>query len=260
MPKVSVIFALLITFVFTSANAPTFHLGQDLADAALVDSEEPSGARLEHAGNPYLAFNMIEQEFSEDGALERFEIDELFLPKLNVDLPELFDWSAIDSAYYAHSTRHELDTYASAAFRFASLGTELADRNFGGSVGNARIASGNGGENGATQSAGKGPSNESSDAPTTEVLPETPQVLPQTPDDADEADETGGTEQLAKNDEPTNTEPAQDFVPPLIQEPIVDTSVGAQAPVQVPAPGAFGLFVLGLAGMRLAGREKNGSG
>jgi hypothetical protein len=62
-----------------------------------------AGTALERAGNPDLAFNTMEQEFSEDDALERFEIDELFLPKLNLDLPELFDWSDIDSAYYAHS-------------------------------------------------------------------------------------------------------------------------------------------------------------
>jgi hypothetical protein len=53
-----------------------------------------------HLEEPF-AFSIKPQEFSEDDALDRFEIDEWFLPRLNVELPALFDWSAADSAYYA---------------------------------------------------------------------------------------------------------------------------------------------------------------
>jgi len=54
-------------------------------------------------GKALVAFSINPQELSEDDALDRFEIDEWFLPKLNVELPALFDWSAGDSAYYAHA-------------------------------------------------------------------------------------------------------------------------------------------------------------
>ena len=50
-----------------------------------------------------VAFSTNSQELSEDDALDRFEIDEWFLPKLNVELPALFDWGAGDNAYYAHA-------------------------------------------------------------------------------------------------------------------------------------------------------------
>lgn len=48
-----------------------------------------------------LAFSTRTQELSEDGALPRFEIDEFYLPRLNVLLPDLFKWSHADNAYLA---------------------------------------------------------------------------------------------------------------------------------------------------------------
>ena len=61
----------------------------------------PVGAQA--IGKALVAFSINPQELSEDDALDRFEIDEWFLPKLNVELPALFDWSAGDSAYYANA-------------------------------------------------------------------------------------------------------------------------------------------------------------
>ena len=55
----------------------------------------------DHCGKALVAFSINPQELSEDDALDRFEIDEWFLPKLNVELPALFDWGAGDNAYYA---------------------------------------------------------------------------------------------------------------------------------------------------------------
>ena len=66
---------------------------------ALVVACASTSAGLEE----YFAFSMNPQEFSEDDALDRFEVDEWFLPKLNIELPALFDWGAADSAYYAHA-------------------------------------------------------------------------------------------------------------------------------------------------------------
>ena len=62
---------------------------------AFANATAPSGSASA------LAFSTVEQELSEDDALDRFEIDEWFLPKLNIELRALFDWSSADSAYYA---------------------------------------------------------------------------------------------------------------------------------------------------------------
>jgi hypothetical protein len=80
MFRISTLCALLIALVVTYAGI------------------RPSGT---HGNGSRAAFTTTEQEFSEEGALDRFEIDELFLPKLNIDLPALFDWSDLASAYYA---------------------------------------------------------------------------------------------------------------------------------------------------------------
>lgn len=52
-----------------------------------------------NGGSVQLAFSTKPQELSEDGALPRFEIDEFYLPTLNVLLPDLFKWSHADNAY-----------------------------------------------------------------------------------------------------------------------------------------------------------------
>jgi hypothetical protein len=80
MFKISPLFALLIALTVAYANIC------------------PPGV---HGKESRAAFTTVEQEFSEDDALDRFEIDELFLPKLNIDLRALFDWSDLASAYYA---------------------------------------------------------------------------------------------------------------------------------------------------------------
>jgi hypothetical protein len=46
-----------------------------------------------------LAFSTKPPALSEDDAMARFEIDEFYLPTLNVLLPDLFKWSHADNAY-----------------------------------------------------------------------------------------------------------------------------------------------------------------
>jgi hypothetical protein len=86
MPKACVLVVSLMTLTLVSAIAPA-----------------------SRAWLPELAFSTSEQELSEDDALDRFEIDELFLPRLNVELPELFEWSEIHSAYYAQTNSPALE-------------------------------------------------------------------------------------------------------------------------------------------------------
>jgi hypothetical protein len=265
MSKIHVLCALSLALVVTRANAPTFRLWPDLPTADLVGDDAADIRTASDYDNPYLSFNTLEQEFSEDDALDRFEIDEWFLPRLNVDLPELFDWSNGDNAYYARSLppsqmSYGLDTAAGVSFRTASFGHELAGGRSGGGDGggSASIAAANRGDADASQSNGKGSSSTSESGPKNDVSTETPAG----PDDVvtTDADEA---EQLAKNDEPTNPvyqDVANELLPPLAQAPIIETPIVSNEPVQVPTPGVFGLFVLGLAGMRLAGRKKNRSG
>lgn len=52
-----------------------------------------------NGGAEQLAFSTKPQELSEDDSQARFEIDEFYLPKLNVLLPDLFEWSEADNAY-----------------------------------------------------------------------------------------------------------------------------------------------------------------
>jgi hypothetical protein len=50
-------------------------------------------------GAEQLAFSTKQQVLSEDDALARFEIDEFYLPTLNVLLPDLFEWNHAESVY-----------------------------------------------------------------------------------------------------------------------------------------------------------------
>jgi PEP-CTERM motif len=253
MPKVSALFALLITFAFSNANAPTFQLWRHLPAAEAATNEPDGPGSFADYSNATLAFSQYDQEFSEEGALERFEIDELFLPRLNVELPELFDWNEVDSSYYADlaqptlSMSYELSTLPATPIRLTSIGHNLAGRPHA-VGGGARVAGTTGSESSSTQSAGKGAS------VTTSV------TEPTTANDT-----SGFVEQSAENDEPLPDEESENIaaetVPPLPQGPIfLDLPLDSKEPVQVPAPGALGLFALGLAGMRLAGRKKNRSG
>jgi hypothetical protein len=251
MFKVSVAFALISTLAFTNANAPTFQLWRELPTAALSSPDESTASyTTDYVPGALFAFGSLNQELSEEGALDRFEVDDMFLPKLNVDLPELFDWSDIENTYFAQDPAtlsappsFALDNYGGAAFRVASLG---ASGN--GGIG-ARIASSAAATEQSTQTAGKSSGSEqiTSSDPIGEEVP-----APQ--------DE----EQFAGIDVPA------DLIDQIVQLP-TDTSmmdklidapapIASKDPVQVPAPGAFGLFVLGLAGLRLAVRKKNGSG
>ncbi|HVF16648.1 MAG TPA: hypothetical protein VNA21_07040 [Steroidobacteraceae bacterium] len=253
MSKVSVAFALISTLAFTSANAPTFQLWRDLPTAAVMSPDDSTASyTTDYVPGALFGFHGLNQELSEEGALDRFEVDDMFLPKLNVELPELFDWSDIENTYFAQDTAtlsappsFALDNYGGAAFRVASLG---ASGN--GGIG-ARIASSAAATEQSTQSAGKSSGGGSEQITSSDPIGE------EVPAPQDE-------EQFAGIDVPTN------LIDQIVQLPtdtsmmdkLIDTPapIASTDPVQVPAPGAFGLFVLGLAGLRLAVRKKNGSG
>lgn len=246
MSKVTAAFALFSSLAFTTANAPTFQLLIDLPSADLAATDARTTSISDSA--PYLfAFNSLNQELSEEDALERFEVDEFYLPRINVELPELFDWSDLESTYLASDgatfpaqMNFALDHDRAGAFRFASLSFGGIS---GGSSGGMAIASAISASDTANASNGKG-SADSSPAPTGNI----------------------GQEPEATRDElvaDTTTPPTSivDAVTPIISSPaFVESPIVTKEPVQVPTPGTYGLFALGLAGLRLAGRKKNRSG
>jgi hypothetical protein len=259
MSKVSVAFALISTLAFTSADAPTFQLWRDLPAEDLMASAEPIDSNFSSyvAGASFTSSGLY-QELSEDDALDRFEIDDMYLPKLNVELPELFDWSDIDNTYFAHeSPTHVspassvLDNYGGAAFRVASLQ---------GSSDNGDVATRIAGLTQSTssaeptiQSAGKSSGGTEQNTSIDLIDEDATPVVSPTPDE----------EQFAGNDAPTNV---TEQIVQLPETSVIDTSIDrptpivSKDPVQVPSPGTWALFVLGLAGLRLGVRKKNGSG
>jgi len=252
MSKVHSGYLLLLTLVFSTAHAPTFQLWKDLAGASGLP--EGLGAAAFGSGRA-AAFDPNEltaaapREYAEDGDIKRFQLDELYLPKLDVSLPELFDWSAIDRAYLADAAIPDdsglaLDSTQPAPFRLASFGSTYAfaaGGHIGGGAGagigsGAPIGSGGVGDAGTDpSSAGQSGKGGSSGSNGTETLP---------------ADSNGDT-QLPGNSNGGTQLPGSGTPADPIQDP---------KPVPVPAPGALGLVALGLAGLRLAGRNKNRSG
>jgi hypothetical protein len=258
MSKVSLAFALISTLAFTSANAPTFQLWRDLPAEDLTASAEPIESNFgSYVSGASFASNGLYEELSEDDALDRFEIDDMHLPKLNVELPELFDWSDIDNTYFAHETpRHVspasalLDNYGGAAFRVASLqGSSSGDVA-------ARIAGLTHSTSSAeqtVQSTGKSSGDNEQNTSIDLIDEDATTVVSPTPDE----------ELFAGNDVPTNV---TEQIVQLPETSAIDTSIDrptpmvSKDPVQVPSPGTWALFVLGLAGLRLGVRKKNGSG
>jgi hypothetical protein len=261
MSKVSVAFALISTLAFTSANAPTFQLWRDLPAADLILAEELISSHALYEPDALFAFNSLNQQLSEDDALDRFEVDDMYLPKLNVELPELFDWSDIENTYFAQEIptlvgppSFAVDNYGGGAFRVASLGvTGGVGANIASSTRFSSTAQQATHAQQATQSLGKGSGD-----------PEQNTSDPRLEDVAIAGDAQPDSQQLASNDVAEN--PIDQIVQLPTEPAMTDMLIGAAAPiaskdpVQVPAPGACGLFVLGLAGLRLAVRKKNGSG
>ena len=246
MSKITATFALLSTLAFTTANTPTYQLWADLPSSDLLAQEAAPTSISDSA--PYaFAFNGLNQELSEDDALDRFEVDEFYLPRINVELPELFDWSELESTYLASESATfpaqmnvALDNDRAGAFRFASL-------SFGGGVGGGdggvAIASSRATEESASIGSGKGSS--SNDQPS------------QTADDGQELPQAAPDELIADNNVP---ETVIDALTPASTTPALVPTIVTKEPVQVPTPGTYGLFALGLAGLRLASRKKNRSG
>jgi hypothetical protein len=96
---------LFTVLLFSSAHAPTSQQSRNLPEAALDSMADAlTTDRFEaHAGTFIHSHSALTREYDEHNDLERFELDELFLPKLDVTLPELFDWSDGDRTYLAIS-------------------------------------------------------------------------------------------------------------------------------------------------------------
>jgi hypothetical protein len=256
MSKVSVAFALISTLAFTTANAPTFQLWRDLQTADLMSPSEPvTTTSSDYVPAASFAFNSLNQELIEDDALDRFEVDDLYLPKLNVELPELFDWSDVENTYFAQETPTlsgasgiSLDHYGHAASRVASVGGAVGSGGAGGSAHSAAATEQPG------QSAGKGSGTSEQQG----------SLIPIQEDVAGPVDGLHDQDQFASNETPADLIDLVAQLPmdiPTTDALIVgDAPIVSKDPVQVPAPGAYGLFVLGLAGLRLAGRKKNRRG
>lgn len=240
---------LLLTLVFSSAHAPTFDLLRNLPFAA-TDESAASPASLatfsaasDHAtyGTAHLSA-AAQREFAEDDDIKRFQLDELYLPNLDVSLPELFDWHDIERSYLADAGLPPdrvgvvLDSFRGVAFMSANRG---GGSGFGlapasGMIGSVPSAPGaTGVEPIATDADTSGSASKSDSSPS----------------GSDAGDSTSGDTAERPSDPIYSTLPPVNETPPLLD-------IDREAPVPVPAPGALGLFALGLAGLQLAGRKK----
>jgi hypothetical protein len=263
MLKVSVSCGLLTALVFSTAQAPTFHLWSDLPIASADATSYPQmtagvDAHANVLANEHYAAT---REYDEDNDLERFELDELFLPKLDVTLPELFDWSDGERTYLANNAMSPsfgfgLDSPNGFAFRNTSAGRGVVSGNAAAIAGagtsskGASAAAGSESADSASKGTSGGESNGSTQAAASESESTHEQLAHEPAPPTFTDDSQTHDDQLAMNDHPMDSSRAD------LSGPIVDT----QKPVQVPAPAPLGLFVLGLAALHLVGRKKNGSG
>lgn len=245
MSKVHSGYLLLLTLVFSTAQAPTFQIWRNLSATA---SDDLQAAAL--GSGRATRFNLSDmtaapqRDYAEDGDLKRFQLDEMNLPKLDVSLPELFDWSDIEQTYLADAVIPDdasgfaLDSSHAAAFRIASLDSAYMSIG-GGRFGGTRGVSGTGDSDGVIGATG--PSDDTTGPGAS------------SPGHSGKG-ASGGTESLP-GEQSSSTE-----TPPPNDSPSITTPIEDPTPVPVPAPGALGLVALGLAGLRLAGRNKNRSG
>jgi hypothetical protein len=263
---------LFTTLVFSSAHAPTFHLWRNLAAASAEADSAPLTDSLDSHASFYAtdAF-AASHEYAEDNDLKRFGLDEFYLPKLEVDEPELFNWSEVERTYLADNTLpisfDYLDSAMSAAFR---NGGASARRQGGAGFGNLTSGGASGGSPNITSSSASSKvastqANEAADDESTPAIDNSPVENDGVPNEQNGPKEDDSVEQTQENQFAQNDPDSNDLLPihetlPVITIPTDYTIVDEQKPVQVPAPGAFGLFVLGLAGLRFVGRKKNGSG
>lgn len=238
----------------------------------------------------------LPRELAEEDNLKRFELDEFNLPNLDVSLPTLFEWSDLEHEYLADNHvaydafAYALDSAPHSAFpsrsRFGALG---GGASFGSGM-SASIAAGrdSDGQTAIQDMSGEetNSSKAGSDSGAEESRPAAPGSnepestgLPTNDDDSRDDDSAGDVS--APDQQAPNTAPEQNTVgdPPVDDNPTDSRTAPEQEPsdqppveestpdiffpvtptnppVQVPAPGTFGLFALGLAGLRLAGRKK----
>ena len=232
MSKIMSVAAALISLASATAQAPTAQIRLPLIADAGDTSEYANSRNLlgplgEHGPSSF-------ESAGSAGDFERFQIDEMNLPKLNVDLPELFDWSDGERSYFANGQpliQVDGDAYAfrPASFRTASV---LGPR--GGAFAGGSAPGGSFAQSPSDAGNNTRPSSGSDND-------ETPAASNPTPD-------TG----TAPPNGPTEPSPLQPLPP--------DGDAPTTPSVPVPVPGTLGLFVLGLAGLRFAVRKKNGSG
>jgi hypothetical protein len=246
MSKVSSHCLLVMTLVFSTAHAPTFQLW------GFGGATEPSIAEVAAVSAPRLATTAaLQHEYAEDDDLRRFHLDELLLPNLDVSLPELFEWSDLDRAYLADvgTTVDAPDFAPDDSPSLMRVATILGGPSFRGSSGLGVGAAL--GSNIADEAPLATGTDDSSQTGKGDSLNGPSETLPA---DESNTDPSGANDsQLADDDRGGDPLPTDTL--PEIVEPI-----SPETPVPVPAPGAFFLFALGLAGLQLAGRKKNRCG
>jgi hypothetical protein len=270
MSKPSSSYLLLMTLAFATAHAPTLQLWRSPPNAQ-AGSLEPFGAA---PLGPNDLFAALHREYAEDDEIKRFQLDELYLPNLDVSLPELFEWSDINRTYLADTGLAQralvgfpLDSSHGAALRMGSLGVAFA-------IGGDRALSRNGASiapSSVSHDESFGTSTESSEASKRDSNSSAPQGDEMPPDDGNDAEtQLAGDETRSGSGDDEDTERAADERDPDSSDDTTPSFAGDSRihndpftdppPVQVPVPGTFGLFALGLAGLYLANREKNRSG
>lgn len=263
MVKVQSWVAICCVFVFTSANAPTSIAWLDLPPASLADELDPKMIGGS-AGSPTSEMSVSTQPRELDES-HRFQVDELHLPTLNVDLPDVFHWLRGRQPYFADTatfgesaapallrSQHS-DSCPSDYLTASSQPAEMWPTSM--SPGRLHGFNGRGGEH-PRRSSPASKANDSEDA--------------QSDSDQDDID------RLAVSSEDSNDETAANSPgdgpgspedePELIAE-VVDTSndsqhrdtPSAEAPTAVPLPGTFILFALGLTGLHVTSRWKKRS-
>jgi hypothetical protein len=114
---------LLTALVFSTANTPAFVASRDLPLPQHADADNPIAVLAAGTVQP-LNFAGLPRQYSEEGGLMRFGVDEFHLPSLEIALPELFEWSDTERTYLALldntisvDIEHALDSTTAGVFR-----------------------------------------------------------------------------------------------------------------------------------------------
>jgi hypothetical protein len=273
---------LLLALIFSPAHTPTVNLwrthGQPEANAS------PTAVTLAFAeailDEPLLA---LSREFTEDDAIKPLRLDDFYLPTLEVSLPSLLEGRDDEREYLADAVNVPSFAGAPAITAVDRLnrptlpvyGASSSFRGVGG--GEARGSSGatpaaapshtkhepSGadpqGTAAAAEPAAAAPPSNTSEPP----LPSAPPAGTPGNSGTPSADDTPPSSDIPREiysppaETPPPVAPPYDGLPPIFADvPNEYVPIQETAPVAVPAPGTLPLFMLGLAGLRWAGRKK----